>query len=773
MSLTIPVAGMSCAACATRVERALSRLAPARVNLLDETATLDGSPPLPDIAAALSRAGYALRLEDREWPVEGMSCATCTARVERALLRSPGVLEARANLATNTVAIRTLAGTDPGLLEAALSRAGYRHAPEPDAAPRPFGQPEAELLAASLLAAPFLWGMLGMALGRDWMPGPVWQLALAMPLQFVFGWRFYRGAWAALRAGTGNMDLLVALGTSAAFLLSLWRLTEAHAHHLYFEASALVILFVLLGKWLEGRAKQATGAAIRALLALRPRTALRLDAGNAEEEIPAALLRPGDRVAIRPGGRVPADGTVEAGEAGADESALSGESRAVHKGPGAALAAGTTVLDGRLVMRVTATGAETALARVAALVAAAQSTRAPVQRLVDRVSAIFVPAVVALAILTLLGWLAAGAAWQDALLPAVAVLVVACPCALGLATPAAIMAGTGAAARAGILLRDAEAIQRGARLDLVAFDKTGTLTEGQPRLAAIHTEEAQAIRWAAALQAGSEHPLARATLAAAPGAPLPATGFRALPGRGVRGEVGGRSLLLGSARLLAESGFPDPFGAEAAGEAAQGRTLSWLIEEGRGVLALLAFEDAPRAGAAEAVAALRARGLRVVMLSGDGHAAASALAARLGITELAAPLLPEDKLARLRAWQGEGLRVAMVGDGINDAPALAQADLGLAMGTGTEVAIAAAPITMLRPDPRLVPAALDVAHRTLWRIRGNLMFAFGYNAAALPLAALGMLNPAIAGSVMAMSSVSVLANAMWLARWRPGEEARR
>ncbi len=769
MSMIVPIAGMSCAACATRVERAL---APATVNLAEETATLPDPRPLPELAAALARAGYALRTEDLEWPIEGMSCATCTARVETALLAVPGVLEARANLATNGAAIRILAGTDPALLEAALSRAGYRHAPEPDAAPSRFGRPEAELLAAFLLAAPFLWGMVGMGLGRDWMPPPLVQLALATPLQFVLGWRFHRGAWAALRARTGNMDLLVSLGTSAAFLYSLWLLFQPHAHHLYFEGAAAVIAFVILGKWLEGRAKSATGAAIRALLALRPRTAFRLGAADAEEEVPAALLRPGDRVSIRPGGRVPADGTVESGEAGADESALTGESRALHKAPGAALSAGTTVLDGRLVMRVTATGDETTLSRVAALVRAAQSSRAPVQRLVDRVSAVFVPVVIALAVLAFAGWLLAGAAPGDALLPAIAVLVVACPCALGLATPAAIMAGTGAAARAGILLRDADAIQRGARLDLVAMDKTGTLTEGRPRLAAHHAVDPRALELAAALQGGSEHPLARAVLDAVPAPPAVAD-FRALPGRGVRGEVEGRALLLGSARLLAESGLADPFAARAEAEAAQGRTLSWLIEEGRGVLALLAFEDAPKPGAAAAVAALRAQGLRVVMLSGDGRAAAEAIAARLGIAEVEAPLLPEDKLARLRGWQAQGLRVAMVGDGINDAPALAQAELGIAMGTGTEAAIAAAPVTLLRGNPALVPAALEVARRTLAKIRGNLMFAFGYNAAALPLAALGMLNPAIAGAVMAMSSVSVLANALALARWRPAEEAAR
>ncbi|MCW8087129.1 heavy metal translocating P-type ATPase [Sabulicella glaciei] len=777
MSMTIPVSGMTCASCATRVEKALSRLpgvASARVNLAEDRVALEGDAPLGEIARALSRAGYGLREEVWDWGVEGMSCATCVARVEKALAAVPGVLEARANLAGNRAVMRVVAGTDPAVVEAALRRAGYALTKEETGPARRMGRPEWELLAAALLAAPFLWGMVGMAFGQDLMPRPWWQLALAAPLQFGFGFRFYRGAWAALRSGTGNMDLLVALGTSAAFFLSLWfLLAEPHAHHLYFEASALVIFFVLLGKWLEGRAKAATGAAIRALLELRPRTALRLDAEGREEEIPAPLLRVGDRAAIRPGGRIPADGTVEEGEAGVDESALSGESRPVHKEPGTRLSAGTTVLDGRLVMRVTAVGEETTLSRVAAMVSAAQASRAPVQKLVDRVSAVFVPAVVVLAALTLLGWKLAGAEWGEAILPAVAVLVVACPCALGLATPAAIMAGTGAAARAGILLRDAETIERGAHIDLVAFDKTGTLTEGRPRLAALHEVEEGALALAAALQAGSEHPLARAVLAASPGTPPAVGDFRALPGRGVRGTVGGRPLLLGSARALRESGLANPFAAEAEREAAQGRTLSWLVEEGRRVIALLAFEDTEKPGAAPAIAALRSRGLRVAVLTGDSEAAARGLAQRLGLTDVAASLLPEAKLERIAEWQRQGLKVAMVGDGVNDAPSLAKADLGIAMGTGTEAAIAAAPVTLLRGDPSLVSESLTVARRTYQKIKGNLLFAFVYNAAALPLAAFGMLNPAIAGSVMAMSSVSVLANALVLARWRPAEETPR
>jgi Cu+-exporting ATPase len=575
------------------------------------------------------------------------------------------------------------------------------------------------------------------------------------------------------------MDLLVSLGTGSAVLLSLWlmwRHGADHAHGLYFEAAVVVLFFVLLGKWLEARAKRGTGAAIRALLALRPRTARLLGDDGTEREVPAAALVVGDRVVVRPGGRIPVDGTVEIGEAGVDESALTGESRPVEKLPGDAVATGTVVLDGRLVLRATAVGGDTTLARVAALVSAAQASRAPVQKLVDRVSAVFVPVVIGIAALTFLGWLLAGAGAEAAILHAVAVLVIACPCALGLATPAAIMAGTGAAARAGILLRDAEAIERAHAITLVAFDKTGTLTEGRPRLAVLHPADgidpARALALAAALQAGSEHPLAKAVLEAAQEAALdlpPVAAFRALPGRGVEGEVEGRRLALGSPRLLAESGAgPGALGALADGEAAQGRSLAWLIDPvAHQVLALLAFEDAQKPRAHDAVMALRAMGVEVAMLSGDVAPAAEATARQLGIARVAAEVLPEGKAAQVAAWKRDGARVAMVGDGVNDAPALAAADLGIAMGTGTDVAIAAAGITLMRGDPGLVPAALDVTRRTYGKVKGNLAWAFAYNLLGLPLAALGFLSPVLAGAAMAMSSVCVVANALLLARWRP------
>ena len=780
--LSLPVSGMTCASCAGRVERALGKLpgvTAAHVNLATERAEVRGDVPLAAAIGAVLKAGYGVPEQRFDLGIGGMTCATCAGRVERALAKVPGVLEASVNLATERAMVRAVAGTPEAALAAAVAKAGYGlRESTPEVAAAEGGREKRDLILAAVLAAPFLLGMGGMVLGQDWMPHPWVQAALAAPVQFWLGARFYRAGWAALRAGTGNMDLLVALGTSAAFGLSAWMLLTRGAvlagHHLYFEASAVVILFILLGKWLEARARRATGAAIRALLELRPRTAHRIGADGAEEEVPAAALAVGDLVAVRPGERIPADGLVREGRAGVDESALTGESVPVEKEPGAKVSTGTIALDGRLVIEARAIGAETVLARVAAMVAAAQASRAPVQRLVDRVSAVFVPVVVGIALMTLLGWLLAGAGGEVAVMRAVAVLVIACPCALGLATPAAIMAGTGAAARAGILIRDAEAIERAQGVTLVAFDKTGTLTEGRPRLAAVHVAagvtEAEAIRLAAGLQAGSEHPLARAVLARAGGDVPKVADFRALPGRGVSATIDGQALLLGSPRALGESGAdPGALAAAAEAEAAQGRTLAWLVETAPGlrVLAVLAFEDAEKPGAAAAIAGLRALGVKAAMISGDSQAAAGAVAARLGLDDVAAEVLPAGKAERVAAWQKAGERVAMVGDGVNDAPALAAAELGIAMGTGTDVAIQAAGITLLRGDPALVPAALEVTRLTLRKIRQNLGWAFGYNLVGVPLAAFGYLSPLVAGAAMALSSVSVLGNALLLSRWRP------
>jgi len=780
--LDVQVSGMSCAACVRRVERAAAAVPGVQdvaVNLATERAAITHGAGfrLPDLTQALQAAGYPIAEATVDLAVSGMSCASCSGRVERALLRVPGVLSAEVNLASERARVRVAAGTaDPGELAAAVRAAGYSASvPEP-AGKASSAWPERAVRdgwAAALacaLALPLLAPMLLMPFGMH-AALPAWaQLVLAGVVQAAFGARFYRGAWHALRAGAGNMDLLVALGTTAAFGLSLWEWANGRAGHLYFEASAAVIALVRLGKWLEGRARRGAGAAIHALGQLRPERA-RVRRNGVEQEIPIGELRAGDLLLVRPGERVPADGVLQEGTGGVDESLLTGEALPVPKQPGSRVVGGSLNSEALLLVQVTAVGAESQLARMVRLVEDAQAAKPPVQRLVDRVSAVFVPVVVGLAALTFLGWWLAGTGAEGAVVNAVSVLVIACPCALGLATPAAIMAGTGAAARHGILIRDAAALEQARAIRTVVFDKTGTLTEGRPALVALSpapdVAETELLRLAAALQAGSEHPLARAVHARAAGLDVPrASGVRALLGRGLEGTAEGRKLLLGSRRLMDEAGVATaPLAPEAEALEAAGRTVSFLAADGR-LLGLLGFGDAIKPGAAEAVAALRRRGHRVILLTGDNQGAADTAARALGIEEVHAQALPEDKARLVAALRGQGA-VAMVGDGVNDAGALAAADLGLAMATGTDVAAAAAAITLMRGDPALVPAALDIAGRTYRRIWHGLFWAFAYNVVGIPLAAAGLLSPVVAGAAMAFSSVGVVGSALLLRRWRP------
>ncbi|NDH52544.1 MAG: copper-translocating P-type ATPase [Betaproteobacteria bacterium] len=721
-----------------------------------------------------------------------MTCASCAGRVENALKKLPGVQDASVNLATESARVRYAPVPQAeALLRRAIRDAGYEpRTPEQVAAGDDvsrwagFGPVGLGLL----LSGPLLLPMLGQALGWHWMLPAWWQFVLATPVQFVLGARFYRAGWNALRARGANMDLLVAIGTSAGWGLSVWLWVSAPAQatpHLYFEGSAAVITMVLLGKWLEVRAKRQTTVAIRALQGLRPDIAHLLGV-DGEADVPVAELLPGDRLVVRPGERLPADGLLLEGSSQVDEAMLTGEPLPVDKAPGASLTGGSVNGGARIVMQVRAVGAETVLSRIIRLVEDAQAAKAPIQRLVDKVSAVFVPVVLVLALATALGWWVSGHPFELALIHAVAVLVIACPCALGLATPAAIMAGTGVAARHGILIKDAQALEIAHKVDLVAFDKTGTLTTGRPRLIEIlpaeGQEQASVLRIAASLQSGSEHPLARAVLSAAQEqglaweAPL---GSRAIPGRGTEAQLGPRSYLIASLGWAQELRV-DLGGLQARASALQkgGATLSVLAErnqEGVSLRALLAFGDEPKPGARAAIAALHARGIRTVMVSGDNQGAAQAMAQRLGIgpDSVMAEVLPGDKAARITALKqpsgaGGGQHVvAMVGDGINDAPALAAADIGLAMGNGSDVAMHTAGITLMRGDPMLVAAALSISERTVAKIRQNLFWAFAYNAAGIPLAALGYLNPVLAGAAMALSSVSVVANALLLQRWRP------
>jgi len=783
--LRLPIEGMTCASCASRVERALLQLPgieEAAVNLATETARVRGSalPAAAQIVDAIEAAGYQVRTGDIELSIEGMTCASCVARVERALGRVPGVVDVAVNLATERARVRTAGAVDDATLMAAVDAAGYRARHPATAAPgagqqapgkaRPDTREARHLVIAALLTAPLVLPMAGMLFGRHWMlPGWV-QLVLATPVQFWLGARFYRAGWHALRAGTGNMDLLVALGTSAGFGLSVHHLLQGSTD-LYFEASAAIITLILLGKYLEGRAKRQTTAAIRALQALKPATA-RVRGPSGEVEVPVEQVRVGDLVIVRPGERFPVDGQLREGRTHADESLITGESVPVAKSAGDPVTGGAVNGEGVVVVQTRAIGAETALARIIRLVEDAQAKKAPIQKTVDRVSAVFVPAVLMVALATLLAWGLATQDWNAAILNAVAVLVIACPCALGLATPTAIMAGTGVAAGAGILIKDAEALELAHKVDVVAFDKTGTLTMGEPRLVeAIPAEGTRdaLLGLAAALQSGSEHPLARAVLREA--SPVAAaTDTRALPGRGLTGWIDGQQVWLGNRALIDEvRADAGALAARAEALAGSGHTVSWLARGSEGavrVLGLLAYRDEPRASARGAIDRLHRLGVRTVMISGDNAGAAHGIADRLGIDEVHADVRPEQKVDVVQALKRHGV-VAMVGDGINDAPALAASDVGIAMGSGTDVAMHAAAITLMRGDVALVADAIDVSRRTTRKIHQNLFWAFGYNVVGIPLAAMGLLNPILAGAAMAFSSVSVLGNTLLLKRWRP------
>jgi len=749
--------------------------------------------------------------------IGGMTCASCVARVERAIAKLPGVESVSVNLATESARVNwavSQASEDEQTQQARLRRAVRDAGYEPLAAEHLEQAPEGAwtgfmpVAMGLLLSAPLVLPMLGDALGQHWMLSALWQFVLATPVQFVLGARFYKAGWHALLAGSGNMDLLVALGTTAGWALSVWLWLTAPAGammHLYFEGSAVVITLVLLGKWLEARAKRQTTDAIRALHALRPARA-RVITLDGEVEIPIEELLVGDRLVVLPGERFAADGVVLEGQTQVDEAMLTGEPLPVHKALDARVTGGSINGEGRVVVRVSATGTTTVLANIIRLVEDAQAAKAPIQRMVDQVSAVFVPVVLVLALVTLLAWWFTGHSLEVSLIHCVAVLVIACPCALGLATPAAIMAGTGVAAKHGILIKDAQALELAHKVDAVAFDKTGTLTIGQPRLLSLSavqdlgavdapdaaeqmTAHAQTLlALAAGLQSGSEHPLAHAVVQAAKTHGLSyATpeGVKAIAGFGSEGVVQGRHLLLGSLRWM--DALPVPAGewqARAAALQAQGATVSVLAErtpQGAIALAVLAFGDEPKPGVQDALAKLRARGLHLVMISGDNVGAAQAMAARLGLRadEVHAEVMPGDKAALVKSLQhnpnGATRVVAFVGDGINDAPALAAADVGLAMANlnadgqrgGTDVAMQAAGITLMRGDVALVAGALDISARTVAKIRQNLFWAFAYNAAGIPLAAMGYLSPVVAGAAMALSSVSVMTNALLLKRWKP------
>ncbi len=718
--------------------------------------------------------------------INGMTCASCVARVEKILQKVPGVSSATINLATETARVQG-SGIDPAALIAAVKKAGYEATlagAEVTAVPAAgdhTGLPDWWPVAmAAGFSLPLLAPMAALPFGYHWML-PGWlQMALATPVQFWLGARFYRAGWKAALAGSGTMDLLVALGTSSAYGMSAYLLLAGNNGSmtpLYFESSAVVITLVLLGKWLELRAKFQTVAALRSLAALRSTNA-RVRRDGVEQSLPLAQVLVGDQVVVRPGDRIAVDGTIIEGSSFVDAALLTGESLPVAKTVGDSVKAGAINADGMLVLLTTAVGAATMLAQIIRMVEDAQAVKAPIQRLVDRVSAVFVPVVLVISVLTLLGWGWFTGDWQHAVLNAVAVQVIACPCALGLATPASIMAGTGVAARHGILIKDAEALEIAHALTLVAFDKTGTLTEGKPVIVGIDSggePVARVLQLARAAQQYSSHPLARAVEDAAAAdnvTLLSASNAAAIPGSGVRADIDGITVFFGNRRLMHQCGaVTDALDAVAAAHEIAGRTVSWLATRvGDGttsVAGLLAFGDHLKPSAHAAIARLQAIGVRAVMLTGDNAGSALAVATALGISDFRAEILPAEKAGVIAGFKRAGETVAMVGDGINDAPALAAADIGIAMATGSDVAMQVAGITLMRGDPLLVADAIAISRRTFSKIRQNLGWAFVYNVVGILLAALGYLNPIIAAAAMALSSVSVITNALLLRRWKP------
>jgi Cu+-exporting ATPase len=717
--------------------------------------------------------------------INGMSCASCVGRIEKALAKVTGVEQVSVNLASETATVSGLSvSTD--LLLAAVEKAGYQASlPEKkiqtEQKQTAFYQQEWwPVLASMVLTLPLVLPMVGLLFDQDWMLAAFWQWLLATPVQFYFGARFYKAGWAAVKAGSGNMDLLVAIGTSAAYGLSLylwWSFTALHgqhgAPHLYFESSSAVLSLVLLGKYLEHKAKKRTTDALRALENLKPAVATVFQQGL-WVDVKAETVQQGDLVLVKPGERVPVDAVVEQGLSHVDEALISGESVPVSKMPADKVTGGSVNLDGVLQIRATAVGAESTLSRIIQLVEQAQGAKAPVQALVDKISAIFVPVVLLIALATLVGWGLLTDNWVTGILNAVAVLVIACPCALGLATPAAIMAGTGSAARSGILIKDAIALEHAKAVTLVVFDKTGTLTQGKAVLQQVSNlaDEPDALLWAASLQQHSEHPLAKAVVSYATAhqvAALEVTEFQVIAGKGVQGKVQGHNLILGSSHWMQQLGIELPVDQIKT----SGASVSWLAEQQANdsykLVALFCFTDELKPDAVQAVNLLKQQAIAVAMLTGDSKQSAALIAQQLDLTDWKAEVLPADKAAAIQNWQQQGYRVAMVGDGINDAPALAQADLGIAMASGTEVAVSASAMTLMRSKPSLVSAALQIARLSYRKIQQNLFWAFIFNVIGIPLAALGYLNPVIAGAAMACSSLFVISNALLLQRWRAQE----
>ncbi|RVT96329.1 copper-translocating P-type ATPase [Rhodovarius crocodyli] len=794
-TLSLPVEGMTCASCVGRVERAIAAVPgvhDASVNLASNRASfsVDSPEAARAAAAAIERAGYEPVAESRDYSITGMTCASCVARVERAILAVPGVTAASVNLATERASVRGL-GVAPAAIIAAVERAGYEAAPAEGASAARLAEETArreaeeaglrrDTLLAVLLSAPLfvvemgghLFPALHHALDHAIGMQTLWvvEFLLASAVLFFPGLRFQRHGWPALLRAAPDMNTLVAVGAGAAWAYSsvttfLPFLLPEDARHVYFEAAAVIVALILLGRLLEARSKGQASEAIRRLMRLQSRTA-RVERDGTTSEIAIEALAAGDVVVLRPGERVPTDGEVIDGSALLDESMLTGEPVPVRKQAGDRVTGGTLATDGGLRFRATAVGGETVLAQILAMVEGAQAAKLPIQAVVDRITLWFVPAVMAIATLTALIWLFVGGDISQALVNGVAVLIIACPCAMGLATPTSIMVGTGRAAELGVIFRRGDALQRLGETAILAVDKTGTLTEGHPKLTDMLGDDTL-LPLIAAAESRSEHPLAAAIVGAARerGLTLPEVEqFEPLPGRGLVARVAGREVAIGSARMMAERGVDfSALEGEAARLAGLGRTPFLVALDGQAA-SVIAVADPIRESTPAAVAALKEQGLRVVMVSGDNRRTAEAIAAQLGIAEVRAEVLPADKLAIVEELRGQA-PTAFLGDGINDAPALAAADVGIAIGTGTDVALESAEVVLMGGDLSGVARAVGLSRATMRNIRQNLFWAFAYNAALIPVAAAGLLSPMLAAAAMGVSSVFVVTNALRLRRF--------
>ncbi len=720
-----------------------------------------------------------------DFEIKGMTCASCVNRVEKVLKKNPAIIAASVNLATEKARIEfDSLKVDSDKIIGIITQAGYEARVS---SPKSVDNKEANLkkekliiTLSALLTLPLALPMILWPYAHLLMPSPWIQLLLATPIQFLIGARFYKSAWGAIKARSGNMELLVAIGTSAAYFLSLYLLIknldhlEHHSPHLYFEGSAVIITLVLLGKYLEAKAKQQTSSAIKSLQALQPAMARVIREGK-EVDIAIEALKVSDLVIVRPGERIPVDGLIKKGITQVDESLITGESLPIEKKEADNVVGGSINGDGLIQVEVTALGSETMLARIIRMVEDAQSVKAPIQRLVDKVSAYFVPTVLIIAVITVILTALTTGDWETGIIHGVAVLVIACPCALGLATPTSIMVGTGVAANAGILIKDAEALEVAHSVSMIAFDKTGTLTEGRPslsKLIAFEKTEEELLGLLATIQNGSEHPLAKAVIEEATKKNIlfsTATSSKALPGRGLQAEIKGVSYILGSKRLITELNL-DAHNVQVVAQEreASGETVSFLIDIDRNqIMCLVSFKDTIKESAKKTIDALKSLGIKTIMITGDNQGSADSVAKVLGIDLVKAEVLPQQKSEIIQEFKQRGEIIAMVGDGINDAPALAAAHVGIAMSTGTDVAMHSSGITLMRGNPLLIPDAISVSRRTYSKIKQNLFWAFIYNVIGIPLAALGYLSPVVAGAAMALSSVSVVTNSLLLKRWKP------